>query len=82
MRRVLTIGLVAIFPFAMGLVSKDKIYLNPKASTRSRVDDIISRMTLEEKVALLGGTGFATKANDRLGIPALKMSDGPLGVRW
>jgi len=38
-------------------------------------------MTLEEKVSLLGGTGFATRAIDRLGIPALEMTDGPVGIR-
>ncbi|MFZ4700185.1 MAG: hypothetical protein ACOYMG_09030 [Candidatus Methylumidiphilus sp.] len=31
-------------------------------------------MTLEEKVSLLGGTGFASRAIDRLGIPALEMT--------
>ncbi len=37
-------------------------------------------MTLEEKVSLLGGTGFATRAIDRMGIPALEMTDGPVGI--
>jgi len=46
------------------------------------VEDLLSRMTLDEKVHLLGGTGFATKPIDRLGIPELRMKDGPLGVRW
>lgn len=43
---------------------------------------LVAEMTLEEKVGLLNGTGFATRAIPRLGIPALKMTDGPLGVRW
>lgn len=47
-----------------------------------RVADLVSKMTLEEKISLIGGDLFATKANSRLGIPALKMSDGPIGVRW
>jgi beta-glucosidase len=37
-------------------------------------------MTLDDKIALLSGTGFETRANERLGIPALKMADGPMGV--
>lgn len=57
-------------------------YTNPKLPVEKRVEDLLSRMTLEEKIDLLGGTGFATKPNQRLGIPELKMSDGPLGVRW
>lgn len=58
------------------------IYLDENNSVAQRVDDLLSRMTLEEKLSLLGGTGFATKPIERLGIPELKMSDGPLGVRW
>ncbi|MCK9279026.1 MAG: glycoside hydrolase family 3 C-terminal domain-containing protein [Melioribacteraceae bacterium] len=46
-----------------------------------KTDSLISLMTLEEKINLLGGTGFATKAIPRLGIPEMNMTDGPLGVR-
>ena len=31
---------------------------------------------------MLGGTGFATVPIERLNIPPLNMTDGPLGVRW
>src|SRR5208282_4766297 len=48
----------------------------------SRVEDLLRKLTLEEKIDLLGGRrGFYTLAIDRLGIPALKMADGPMGVR-
>ncbi|MEJ5352028.1 MAG: glycoside hydrolase family 3 N-terminal domain-containing protein [Melioribacteraceae bacterium] len=47
-----------------------------------RVEDLLSRMNLNEKIDLLGGTGFATKPIPRLGIPELRMTDGPVGVRW
>jgi len=66
----------------MGLASKSPLYKDSKASTSDRVKDLVARMTLEEKIDLLSGTGFGTKANARLGIPELKMTDGPLGVRW
>jgi beta-glucosidase len=46
------------------------------------IEEIISKMTLEEKVSMCHGNGlFRTEAVERLGIPALKMSDGPMGVR-
>uniref|UniRef100_A0A832DFI2 Beta-glucosidase n=1 Tax=Ignavibacterium album TaxID=591197 RepID=A0A832DFI2_9BACT len=53
-----------------------------KRSIESRIEELLSKLTLEEKIELLGGTGFETKSIERLGIPSLNMCDGPLGVRW
>ncbi len=48
----------------------------------SRVEAILSQMTLEEKVDYIGGVdGFYIRAVSRLGVPRLKMADGPIGVR-
>lgn len=48
----------------------------------TRVESILSRMTLQEKIDLLGGVdGFFVRGVPRLGIPRFKMADGPLGVR-
>jgi len=45
-------------------------------------DDRLAEMTLTEKCALLAGTSWwRTPPVERLGIPQLKMSDGPNGVR-
>lgn len=57
-------------------------YKNKSLNVEERVDDLLKQMTLEEKIDMIGGTGFETKAIERLGIPPLNMSDGPLGVRW
>ncbi|MDR3627456.1 MAG: glycoside hydrolase family 3 C-terminal domain-containing protein, partial [Ignavibacteriaceae bacterium] len=57
-------------------------YKNHKLPVEKRVEDLLNRLSLEEKIDLLGGTGFGTKPNKRLDIPELRMSDGPLGVRW
>lgn len=66
--------------------SKEKkmtaFYLDKSLNIEDRVEDLLKRMTLEEKIDMLGGTGFETKAIERLGIPPLNMTDGPLGVRW
>jgi len=47
-----------------------------------RVSDLVTQMSLQEKIDFIAGDSFQTKPNLRLGIPALKMTDGPLGVRW
>ena len=47
-----------------------------------RVEALLGKMTLEEKIDLLSGRrGFYTLGIERLGIPAMKMADGPMGVR-
>ncbi|MCX7599024.1 MAG: glycoside hydrolase family 3 C-terminal domain-containing protein [Armatimonadetes bacterium] len=60
------------------------LYRDPRAPIEQRVEDLLARMTLEEKVAQLGGdeSGMSTPDNERLGIPGFKMSDGPHGCRW
>jgi beta-glucosidase len=67
-------------PFASG---SQPIRQTPQQKdVEARVGDLLRKMTLEEKLDLLGGRrGFYTLAVDRLGIPALKMADGPMGVR-
>ena len=46
------------------------------------IEKLISEMTLEEKASLLSGEDFwHTKAVERLGIPAVMVSDGPHGLR-
>jgi len=54
----------------------------PSPKDDPRIEQLLSQLTLEEKISLLGGTGFETKPVPRLGIPALNMTDGPVGVRW
>lgn len=46
------------------------------------IEDLLSQMTLQEKVSLLAGTNmWYTVPVERLGIPSLKMTDGPNGAR-
>jgi beta-glucosidase len=52
-----------------------------RANVEKRIEKLLGQMTLEEKADMLSGTGFESKPLRRLGIPAMKMTDGPLGVR-
>jgi beta-glucosidase len=51
-------------------------------SYSNRVQSLMQELTLEEKVALLAGASmWHTVAVERLGIPAIKVTDGPNGAR-
>jgi beta-glucosidase len=71
--------------FVAGLVTGSVVAQSPVDVTpvmRQRADAMIAKMSLDEKLALLGGqNSFYTHAVDSIGLQALKMSDGPVGVR-
>ena len=49
---------------------------------RKEAKELMHRMTLDEKIGMIHGAElFRTAPVERLGIPALTMSDGPMGVR-
>ena len=50
MKRILTLALAATTLQVMSAKKEQPLYKNPKASVAQRVDDLLARMTLEEKV--------------------------------
>ncbi|MDB6018177.1 MAG: beta-glucosidase-like glycosyl hydrolase [Pedosphaera sp.] len=67
--------------FGIASAQEDEFYLDGKQPIEKRVDDLLSRLTLEEKVSLdHANSSLSTAGVPRLGIPELKMDDGPFGV--
>ncbi len=59
-----------------------KLEIRNDRKTESQIEKLLNKMTLDEKIAMIHGAGlFQTGAVERLNIPPLKCSDGPMGVR-
>lgn len=53
-----------------------------KENFEKQVEELLAQLTLDEKISMIHGAGlFRTEGVERLGIPPLKSSDGPMGVR-
>ena len=57
-------------------------YLDPALPVEARIDDLMSRMTLEERIDIVHANGlFRSGGVPRLNVPYLWTDDGPQGVR-
>ena len=78
MRRALAIFLFLISVLPLICQSPDV----SQADIETRIDSMLKKLMLEEKVDLIGGIdSFYIRAEERIGLPRLKMADGPVGVR-
>ena len=54
----------------------------PSDFANANIDEVIAQMTTDEAILLTAGVGFwHTHGVPRLGVPAIKTSDGPNGTR-
>ena len=52
------------------------------SAMEQRIDAMVKKLTLAQKIALLGGDeGMSIRSEPSIGLPSLRMSDGPMGVR-
>ena len=73
---------VTIAAMAMATTMLAQPYRSQLTSHEQQVEDIISKMTLEEKIAMLHGKNmFSSEGIPRLGIADMEYADGPFGIR-
>ena len=73
------VGLVSLSPLQAQTIP---VYLDESKPVEQRIDDALSRMTLDEKIAVIHAQSkFSSPGVKRLGFPDLWTDDGPHGVR-
>lgn len=76
--------LFSFFLLALSLlaVAQQPVYLDDSQPIERRIDDAMSRMTLQEKISVIHAQSkFSSRGVPRLGFPDFWTDDGPHGVR-
>ena len=81
MNRIVIVGLSLLMATTLQ-AQNQPVYLDESKPLNQRVEDALSRMTLDEKIAIIHAQSkFSSPGVKRLGIPDLWTDDGPHGVR-
>src|ERR1700692_782433 len=79
LRKLQSLSFAVVF-----LILPPVVQQSPSAPSdaEGRIDSMLKQLTLEEKIDLIGGVDdFYIRAKQKIGLPRLKMADGPVGVR-
>lgn len=78
-RKLNSVVILLVFSFLAAWAQAPSVS-NP--SIEARVETLLKQLTLEEKIDLIGGVDdFYIREVKHIGLPPLKMADGPIGVR-
>lgn len=80
--KILSFSLICLLFISSQTKAQNTIYLDNNQPIEKRVENALSLMTLDEKVAMCHAQSkFSSKGVPRLGIPEVWTDDGPHGVR-
>lgn len=82
MKSMIVSGMLALLLGSAVQAQTIPVYLDNTKPVEERIEDALSRMTLEEKVAVTHAQSkFCSPGVARMGIPEFWMTDGPHGIR-
>ena len=82
MKKIITASMLSLLLGGTVQAQSLPVYLDDNKPIEDRIEDALSRITVEEKVALIHAQSkFSSPGVARLGIPEFWMTDGPHGIR-